>query len=88
MNQTICQSCATPLEHIKPGANSDGTYSQEYCEHCYKNGNYKWPALTMNGMIKMCIKHTVPQIYPDAETARNTMQELFPRLKRWANNIQ
>ena len=84
MKLTICQSCATPLEHIKPGTNADGTDSQEYCEHCFKNGQYKWPALTMNGMIKMCIKHTVPHVYPNVDVAHNAMQELFPTLKRWS----
>ena len=83
MNQQICQSCAMPLEHCKPGTNADGTNNNEHCEHCYKNGKYKWPALTMNGMIKLCIKHRVPHVYKDAETAHNAMQELFPTLKRW-----
>ena len=80
----ICQSCAMSLENVKLGTNSDGTYNQEHCEHCYKNGKYKWPATTMNGMIKSRIKHSVPHTYPDVETAQNAMNELFPTLKRWA----
>ena len=79
----ICQSCAMPLNTVKPGTNADGADNHEHCEHCYKNGKYKWPAMTMTGMIKACIKHTVPDIYPDAETAQNAMSELFPTLKRW-----
>jgi hypothetical protein len=82
--ENICQSCASPLEHVKLGTNADGTFNQEHCEHCFKNGKYKWPALTMGGMIKMCIKHTVPSIYPDTETAQSAMNEFFPTLKRWA----
>jgi len=81
--KNICQSCASALETVKPGTNADGTNSNEYCEHCYKNGKYKWPAMTMKGMIKACVKYTVPPQYPDAETAQNAMQELFPTLKRW-----
>ena len=84
---TICQSCAMPLENAKLGTNADGTQNQEHCEHCYKDGKYKWPAITMNGMIKSCIKHSVPHIYPDVETARNAMNALFPTLKRWHENV-
>jgi len=82
----ICQSCAMPLENVKLGTNADGTHNQVHCEHCYKDGKYKWPAITMNGMIKSCIKHSVPHIYPDVETAKNAMNELFPTLKRWAKH--
>jgi len=84
MEKYICQSCAVPFDNVKPGTNADGTSNQDYCHHCYANGKLKWPALTMNGMIKLCLKHTVPHAYPDEETARRSMQEIFPKLKRWA----
>jgi hypothetical protein len=73
-----------PLENVKLGTNADGTHNQEHCGHCYKNDKYKWPGTTMKGMIKACVKHTVPHIYPDAVTAQNAMNELFPTLKRWS----
>jgi len=74
-----------PLEQVKSGTNADGTFNEEHCEHCFKNGKYKWPALTMNGMIRMCTKHTVPHVYPNIETAIHEMQKFFPTLKRWQN---
>ena len=83
MVQHICQSCAIPFKDTKPGTNADGTDSQDYCYHCYAYSKLKWPALTMDGMIKLCLKHTVPHIYLDEETARKAMQDFFPKLKRW-----
>jgi transcriptional regulator with XRE-family HTH domain len=81
----ICQSCAMPFEYGKPGTNSDGTYNDDYCEHCYENGKFKYPGATMDGVIEVRIQYIVPHVYPDAETARKAMQELFPTLKRWVN---
>jgi len=44
--EKICQSCAMPFEYGKPGKNADGTDSQDYCEHCYKNGKFAYPSAT------------------------------------------
>ena len=84
MGQHICQSCAMSFKNTKPGTNADGTDSQDYCHHCYAHGKLKWPALTMDGMMKLCVKHTVPHVYPNEKAAREAMQEFFPKLKRWA----
>jgi hypothetical protein len=84
MNQAVCQSCAMPFEYGKHGTNADGTNNQDYCEHCCENGKFKYPSATMDGVIDVRIQYIVPHVYPDTETARNAMQELFPTLKRWA----
>ncbi|MCL1845733.1 MAG: zinc ribbon domain-containing protein [Defluviitaleaceae bacterium] len=72
------------FEFGKPGTNSDGSDNEDYCEHCYHNGAFKYPNATMDGVIDVRIQYIVPHVYPDFETARNALQELFPTLKRWA----
>jgi len=80
----VCQSCAMPFEYGRPGTNADGTDNEDYCEHCFEKGKFKYPSATMDGVIDVRIQYIVPHAYPDAETARKAMQELFPTLKRWA----
>jgi len=84
VKQGICQSCAMPFEFGRPGTNADNTDNEDYCEHCYAKGEFKYPNATMAGVIDVRIQYIVPHVYPDAETARQAMQELFPTLKRWA----
>ena len=84
MEQQICQSCAVPFEIIKPGKNADGTTNQDYCELCFDNGDFHYPKATMEDVIESCIPHTIPDVFPDEDTARKGMQEFFPTLKRWA----
>ena len=84
MENTICQSCAMLFEYGKRGKNADGTESADYCEHCFINGEFNTPDMTMEKMIEVCIPYRVPHVYPDAETARKAMQEFYPTLKRWS----
>ena len=84
MNEKICQSCAVPFDVVPCGGNADGTKNQDYCELCFAGGDFIYPQATMNDVIEGCIPHTVPDVFPDAESARKGMQEFFPTLKRWA----
>ena len=84
MEEKICQSCAVPFEIIPCGKNADGTDNQDYCKLCYDNGNFTHPNATMEDVIEACIPYTVPEPFPDAETARKAMGDFFPTLKRWA----
>ena len=83
-DERICQSCAMPFKYGKPGTNADGTDNQDYCEHCFQKGQFKYPNATMDGVIDVRIQYLVPHVYPDHETARLEMQNFFPTLKRWA----
>ena len=83
VKEGVCQSCAMPFEYGRPGTNADGTDNEDYCEHCYANGQFKYPSATMDGVIDVRIQYIVPHVYPDADTARKAMQEYFPTLKRW-----
>lgn len=81
----ICQSCAMPVEDTSlQGTAADGSKNEEYCIYCYKEGKFT-SDVTMEEMIEECIPHTSKgNPWPDEETARKSMQEFFPKLKRWA----
>jgi hypothetical protein len=53
----ICQSCGMPLSKDTEGGGTekDGTKSTQYCSHCYQNGTFTAPDLTMNEM-KVLVK--------------------------------
>ena len=79
----ICQSCAMHMnEDALFGKNADGTKNEDYCCYCYPNGDFGVDE-TMEEMIETCIPFRVPQVYPDAETARKEMLQYYPTLLRW-----
>lgn len=80
----LCQSCAMPMESADLyGTNADGSNSQDYCHYCFKDGEFTKEE-TMEEMIETCVPFVSEgNPWPDADTARKAMKELFPRLKRW-----
>ncbi len=83
MNQPVCQSCAMPMEEEKMfGTNQDGSKNEEYCVYCYENGAFT-ANVTMNEMVNICVPHLVEEGMNEAE-ARKTMEDVLPKLKRWA----
>lgn len=47
-----CQSCGMPLKHDEKGGgtNADGSKSEKYCSHCYENGAFTFPHITLAEM--------------------------------------
>ncbi|MCL2843792.1 MAG: effector binding domain-containing protein [Oscillospiraceae bacterium] len=84
MKEHICQSCASPFSHVKPGTNADGTNNQDYCEGCFQNGAFLYPDSTIEKEIEDALPYVVPSEYPDEDTARKALQAFYPTLKRWA----
>lgn len=84
MNQ--CQSCGMPMGENTElyGSNADGSSNSEYCQYCFKEGQFTSEE-SMDDMIKTCVPFLI-QDHPELseETAKNMMQELLPKLKRWA----
>ena len=86
MELTICQSCSMPLFNDETyGKNTDGTKNEDYCCHCYSGDPaFGGSTTTMEEMVEICIPFELKAgAYPDAETARKALMELFPTLKRW-----
>lgn len=80
----FCQSCGMPMENVDlQGNNADGSKNQDYCHYCYKDGAFTREE-SMEEMIESCIPFVSKgEPWPDEETARAAMMEVFPQLKRW-----
>jgi len=84
-NVIFCQSCSMPMsEDSQHGKNADGSKNEDYCCYCFPNGAFSDPAQTVGEMIELCVPHMVEAgACPDAESARKTLWEQLPKLKRW-----
>ncbi len=80
----FCQSCGMPMNsHEDRGTNQDKSISEDYCQYCYKDGEFTSQE-TMEEMIEGCIHFALEDgSYPDEQTARKDMLAYFPALKRW-----
>lgn len=68
---------------IAIGTNADGSKNEDYCHYCYKDGAFTKDE-TMDEVIETCVPFVSKgEPWPDEETARKAMKELFPQMKRW-----
>jgi len=82
-NERFCQSCGMPLTEEKLyGTNADGTKTDEFCLYCFKDGDYIDKDMTMDQMLDICVREMKKQGMPDNK-ARDMMEEVLPKLKRW-----
>ncbi|MEJ0054823.1 MAG: zinc ribbon domain-containing protein [Bacteroidota bacterium] len=78
-----CQSCGMPLSRDDKGGgtNSDGTKSVMFCSHCYQQGAFTKPAITMDEM-KHLVKGKLKEFgIPGFLTPIFTRH--IPTLERW-----
>lgn len=79
----VCQSCGMPLtDPNEQGTERDGSPSQDYCKHCYKEGSYRYDA-TMDELIEACAPFLVRHTGMTLDEAISLMGALLPNLKRW-----
>jgi hypothetical protein len=78
-----CQSCGMPLKRDAAGGgtNADGSKSVMYCSHCYQQGRFTMPDLTV-GQMKERVKGKLREVgFP------GLLASLFTggiaRLERW-----
>ena len=84
-NQKFCQSCAMPMAEVEVfGTNADGSKNGDYCIYCFKDGEFT-SDITMEEMRDFCIEKMI-EFHPEMDKAQATamMREVFPKLKRWA----
>ena len=80
-----CQSCGMPLSKDESGGGteSDGTKSKKYCSHCYQDGTFTLPNLTLQEMqerVKIKLKEFgFPGFLAGIFTRK------IPKLERWKN---
>ena len=79
----VCQSCGMPLKRDEQGGgtNADGSKSAMYCSHCYQNGEFLHPDITVEQMqdrVREKLKEFgIPRFLMGMFTRR------IPKLERW-----
>ena len=81
-----CQSCGMPMKRDTRGGgtHADGTKSLMYCSHCYQNGQFTQPNLTVDEM-KLLVKAKLKEFgIPGLLTGVFTRN--IPKLARWKHH--
>lgn len=80
----ICQSCGMPFNGEESGTEKNGDLSLTYCKHCYQDGEFTNPALTMPGM-KTTLRIEMGRRDIPSGTIEKAIS-ILPNLNRWKNN--
>jgi hypothetical protein len=64
------------------GTNRDGGRNTDYCVHCFVNGKFTMPDITLEQMIEH-LALLAPRFGMDEEEARAMAKKSLPGLKRW-----
>ena len=78
-----CQSCGMPLKRDEKGGgtNADGTKSAIYCSHCFQQGRFTTPDMTIDQMQPL-VKGKLKEFgFPGFVAGFFTRG--IPRLERW-----
>ena len=75
-----------PMTEELYGTTADGSKNEDYCMCCFKDGEFTSDG-TMEEMIAFC-SEKMTEVHPemDQEEALQMMNEIFPKLKRWAKD--
>jgi hypothetical protein len=73
-----------PLEKPEDfGTDVMGYRVNDYCRHCFSNGVFTEPQISMQAMIDRCVDIMAKQGIMPAAQARTLLTDVMPRLKRW-----
>ena len=81
-----CQSCGMPLKSDEKGGGTEanGKSSSMYCSHCYADGKFTFPNITVVEMKERVINKMIEMKFP------KFMAKYFTRnihkLERWKTN--
>lgn len=80
----FCQSCSMPLGKPEDfGTDLAGYRVNDYCRHCFADGAFTEPNVTMETMLERCAGVMDAQGIMPSPQARTLLAEVLPRLKRW-----
>ena len=80
----FCQSCAMPLNGPEDfGTDPAGYRVNDFCRHCFANGAFTEPGISMQVMLDRCVGIMDQQGIMPAPQARALLTNVMPRLKRW-----
>jgi hypothetical protein len=79
----FCQSCGMPLskDPLGGGTNSDGSRSGQYCSHCYLDGRFTEPSISVEEMMTK-VEGKLRQMHLPGFLARHFARNI-PNLARW-----
>jgi hypothetical protein len=64
------------------GTNADGSKSEEYCFHCFREGKFLDEGISLQQKIEKNVGLAVQTGMPEDE-ARGMCETVLPQLKRW-----
>ncbi len=80
----FCQSCSMPLGAPEDfGTDKAGYRVNDYCRHCYADGAFTEPDITMDAMLERCVTIMDAHRIMPAPQARALLANVMPCLKRW-----
>lgn len=80
----FCQSCGMPMGSIDCfGTNADKTQNEDYCCHCFYDGEFTNPNITLEEMIDLAASIMADKLKIPEEQTREIAQSSIPTLKRW-----
>jgi len=81
-NTIYCQSCHMPLSDPEDfGTEAGGAINHDFCRHCYQQGFFTNPFMTLHDMEEH-IRHTLEKQHEDERVIHYVIGTL-PDLKRW-----
>lgn len=81
----FCQSCAMPLGKPEDfGTDPAGYRVNDYCVHCYANGAFTQPDISMDAMKDFCVGIMAKEGIMPAAQASALLTDVMPRLRRWS----
>jgi len=73
-----------PLEQAQDfGTDRAGIRVNDYCRHCFVNGEFTEPQISMTAMIDRCVAVMSQRGIMPEPHARSLLNDVMPRLKRW-----
>lgn len=80
-----CQSCGMPLKKDDKGGgtNADGSRSRMYCSHCFLDGKFTMPAITIEEMKELVRGKLKEFGFPSFLSWIFTRN--IPKLHRWSS---
>ncbi len=87
MTYKDCQSCGMPLSKDPQGGGTEANSSRSlmYCSHCYQNGKYTHPDITLEQTIER-VKGKMKEMGVPGFLA-SFLARKTPKLKRWAKQM-
>lgn len=84
MCASVCQSCSISLDYdYDLGTNDDGSKNREYCNRCYRKGEFVNPKLTLKEEIDIITLYIMSTKKMSRHDALLLAENTLSKLRRW-----